>query len=99
MSRKTKKQKLVAERHRQQQIQFSLSQSKERITPRPPITNPITINHAPFTLPKVSIPVQNFSSANVSSDYSYVISDLKRILTLTVLAFCAQVVLWYFLGR
>lgn len=33
------------------------------------------------------------------TDYSYVLTDLKRIAILTALAICAQVVLWYYVGR
>lgn len=42
------------------------------------------------------------SFSNVTTpllDYSYVLSDLRRISILTVLAICAQVVLWYVLRR
>ena len=33
------------------------------------------------------------------TDYSYVLSDLSRIAILTALAICAQLVLWYKLGK
>lgn len=45
-------------------------------------------------LKKVSYEV-NTPSQEVSLDYSYVLSDLRRITILSVLAICAQVVLWY----
>jgi len=38
-------------------------------------------------------PVQ--PEARVVSNYSYIVSDLVRILFLTALAICAQLVLWY----
>ncbi|MCL4390516.1 MAG: hypothetical protein M1484_00120 [Patescibacteria group bacterium] len=46
--------------------------------------------------PTVIVAVPSFQSPVSShSDYSYVLSDLKRIAILTALAICAQVVLWY----
>jgi hypothetical protein len=33
------------------------------------------------------------------NDYSYVASDIKRILLLTILAITLQLVLWYVLGK
>lgn len=41
--------------------------------------------------------VKSVSSDERSSDYSYVIQDLKKITLLSVIAFGAQLVLWYFL--
>lgn len=43
---------------------------------------------------KVSYEV-NTPSQQVNLDYSYVLSDLRRITILSALAICAQVVLWY----
>lgn len=49
--------------------------------------------------PKYSVPSVNPVVHESKTDYTYVLSDLGRIAVLTVLAICAQLVLWYRLGR
>ena len=56
--------------------------------------------------PQYKLPAQetviltvNPVSREPTSDYSYVLSDLRRIAILTALAICAQLVLWYKLSR
>lgn len=82
MSRKTKKEKILAEYHRKlEQLQSAV--------PKPVIKYEIP---SVVTTPRPTAP-------KVVSDYSYVLSDLRRILFLTALAICAQVVLWYYLQK
>lgn len=53
--------------------------------------SPKTVNY--------SAPTMNPVYHEPQTDYSYVLSDLRRIVLLTALAICAQLVLWYKLGR
>ncbi len=77
MSKKTKKEKILAEYRRK----------IAAITPpTPTVVLPTYQAGAP---PIVPVRATNH-------DYSYVLSDLKRIAALTILAICAQLVLWYF---
>lgn len=80
MSRKTKKEKILAEYHRKLQ---ALQLPKYNLPEKAPVEKYV---------PKLS-------PTEPKTDYSYVLSDLKRILFLTALAICAQVVLWYAIAR
>ena len=48
---------------------------------------------------RVMAPTVNPVNREPIVDYSYVLFDLRRILLLTALAICAQVVLWYVLRK
>lgn len=53
-----------------------------------------------YKLPeKPEEPTVNLVYREPVTDYSYVLSDLRRIAILTALAICAQLVLWYKLGK
>ena len=86
MSRKTRKEKIAAEQRRKTQILYTV--------PATLVHQSISSgNYSTLTLDNsVSLP-----QTKINMDYSYVLSDLRRILLLTTLAFCAQFVLWYFL--
>ncbi len=95
MGKKTKKEKILAEYHRKLQ---TLQGTENR--------GQGTEYHLPETSERASPKVVNYSFSTMNSihrepvtDYSYVLSDLKRIAILTALAICAQLVLWYRLGR
>ncbi len=96
MSRRTRKEKIAAEQRRRQMSNESPDRSVAAPMNSPSINN----------LPKYEVNISTIinggdKSADQTSDsaYGYVVNDLKRIGFLTLLAFCAQVVLWYFLGR
>lgn len=102
MGKKTKKEKILAEYHRRLQ---ALSGSGLRVQnseytipekPQEPATRVIN-----YTIPTAGPALSAGRQADhePQTDYSYVLSDLKRIAFLTVLAICAQLVLWYRLGR
>lgn len=87
MSRKTKKKKIAAElRRRTQPVGFA---SPNLLTETSVVDANSQINR--YALPKVT---SENVAPTMQNQYSYVSSDLKRIVVLTALAFCAQVVLW-----
>ena len=90
MSRKTKKEKIIADLRRQlaqRKSSESVVQSSE-YKYKPEIIVPV-------------VPATNseLPTTNYTTDYSYVKKDLVKTLVLTGLAICVQVVLWYVLGR
>lgn len=93
MAKKTKREKILAELHREKQklavqvsssagvpkYQLSLSESKK--------INPSSQN--PILLPELR---------STRTDYSYVLHDLSHTLILTALAICAQLSIYYVLS-
>lgn len=93
MSKKTRKEKIAADLRRQEQVKYQFNNTSYSSTgPQTPETTPAKKVFA------LNVPTQNVTSTG-QNNYAYVWSDLTRILVLTVLAICAQGVLWYFLGN
>lgn len=88
MAKKTKKEKILAELHREKQkLAVQINQSSNRMEYQ--ISTPVE---------KKPLNVQNQSvTASTNIDYSYVLRDLSRTLILTALAICAQLCVYYFL--
>ncbi len=97
MARKTKKEKILAQYHRK--LKLLETAMPKTVTPRGVKTEvTLPIGSLKYSLSNLSseIPVASTQSkALTTTNYSYVISDLVRILFLTALAICAQLVLWY----
>ncbi len=101
MGKKTRKEKIAAEQRRREFLQ-----KMPNIPTYPGGMRSLDLRD---TLPKeaarpkfgYSLPKNNLNSAVAATQnsYSYVTSDLLRILALAALAFCAQFVLWYLLGN
>ena len=79
MAKKTKKEKLLAEYHRKLEL---LEPVKYNLPEKPEKQKEV-----------FRAPIQ--PQTQTVSDSSYIVSDLVRILFLTALAICAQLVLWY----
>ncbi|KKU92495.1 MAG: hypothetical protein UY21_C0001G0118 [Microgenomates group bacterium GW2011_GWA1_48_10] len=88
MSRKTRRQKLAAEKRRERP-------GLQRITDTPVSARENT--QYTFSASETAPELNSKQTGLGTLDYSYVLSDLKRIFVLATLAFCAQGVLWYFL--
>lgn len=93
MSRKTKKEKIAAEGRRKGIA--DTYQISSTFVQKPPI-NVIQTGIKPYSIPETNT---TNTATTIQNNYAYVTSDLKRILLFTALAFCAQLVLWYFLGN
>ena len=92
MARKTKREKIMAEYHRRIE---TLNNSE------------LTVHSSLYSLPKkqaeitvnTALPAGRQVHREPRTDYSYVPTDIARIMILTVLAICAQLVLWYILRK
>lgn len=87
MAKKTKKEKILAEYHRKLQM-LSVPQYKLPTEPKKTVAK----------ISNYTVPAVSSVHPELQTDYSYVLSDLKRIALLAALAICAQLVLWYRLG-
>lgn len=94
MSRKTKKQKIAAERHRLVNATVSIPDDQRTISYQ--IKRPVEFS--PVKLAGTVNSVEHKDQEHLTG-FEYLYSDLKRIVVLTALAFCAQIVLWYILNR
>jgi len=94
MAKKTKKEKILAEYHRKLQALNMSGVKAQGVEYKLPVEEkPIqkVVNYP--------VPTMNPVYHEHQTDYSYVLSDLRRIALLAALAICAQLVLWYRLGR
>lgn len=102
MPKKTKRQKLLAEKHRQK-ILTAFSNSPLIASDSKPVKNQINLADIDaktnglleYTFNKQSVPA--IKSVPNQSDYSYVNKDLKRISLFTFLAISLQVVIYFVL--
>lgn len=80
----------VGKKTKKEKILAEYRRKLATLTPPTPVAPTVT-----YQAPKVSVvPVKNGPT-----DYSYVTADLRRVVILTALAICAQVVLWYLWKR
>lgn len=86
MGRKTKKEKVLAQYRRKIQQIETLS----------PVNTSPTYQLAEK---KHFITPEKSPQYNLTGNHAYVVNDLRRIVILSVLAICAQVVLWYVLRK
>lgn len=101
MGRKTKKEKILAElRRKQRLIEGTLIEKKQTPKATPASFPPGgQVMETKYVLPANQNLGLIKAKITGTPDSSYVITDLRRILTLTALAICAQLVLWYLLGN
>ncbi len=98
MGKKTKREKILAEYHRKLRSLEIATPAKS--APEGKVDKPLVSGNLMqyrFTTPTFS--ASGTGRELSTPNFSYVASDLKRILFLTALAICAQLVLWYFLRR
>lgn len=95
VAKKTKKEKLLADKRRLLAMvaerQVSVEKPVAQSNPRP--VNTFVFKHT------AEVKNEDRQLGQSKDSYDYVASDLKKIAVLTSFAICAQVVLWYLLEK
>jgi hypothetical protein len=95
VAKKTKKEKLLAEKRRLLALVAQQNTSSEKAVLQ---GNSHQLNTFTFKQ-SVELKVENSHPEQPKESYGYVATDLKKIAVLTTFAICAQVVLWYLLEK
>lgn len=101
MGKKTKKEKILAEYRRKLRLLETFPKAKSLAENSAINTTPVD-KPIQYQLTKQEVkaaPAPSEALGPIQDNFGYVFSDLKRIFFLTILAICAQLVLWYLLRK